>query len=84
MFTSDGYFDWKPCNISETSCPNIAYLSNEVYKCKYLFDFKIYLEIRFTSLKIYYLKFQFHGALATIHPETKRMLFESLIFIFKI
>lgn len=34
MFTTDGYFDWKPCNITEKSCPNTAYISNEIYKCK--------------------------------------------------
>ena len=34
VFTSDGFLDWKPCNISEASCPNSSYVSNEVYKCK--------------------------------------------------
>lgn len=37
VFTSDGFLDWKPCNISEASCPNSSYVSNEVYKCKTFF-----------------------------------------------
>ncbi|XP_078336204.1 uncharacterized protein LOC111133377 isoform X3 [Crassostrea virginica] len=37
MFTSDGYLDWKPCNISEAFCPNSSYFSNEVYKHPWCF-----------------------------------------------
>ena len=47
MYTSDGYLDWKPCNISDLSCPNSSYVSNEVYKCKYLSVVIIHSEINF-------------------------------------
>lgn len=34
IFTNKGFIDWKPCNISIPTCPNISYVSDEVYKCK--------------------------------------------------
>ncbi|XP_078336214.1 uncharacterized protein LOC144626346 isoform X2 [Crassostrea virginica] len=37
MYTSDGYLDWKPCNISDLSCPKSSYVSNEVYKYPWCF-----------------------------------------------
>nr|XP_022338347.1 uncharacterized protein LOC111133907 isoform X2 [Crassostrea virginica] len=37
VFTSDGFLDWKPCNISEASCPKSSYVSNEVYKYPFCF-----------------------------------------------
>eukprot|EP00105_Crassostrea_gigas_P004985 XP_011418407.1 PREDICTED: uncharacterized protein LOC105321698 [Crassostrea gigas] len=32
IFSSKGFIDWKPCNISTSTCPNTTYVSNEVYK----------------------------------------------------
>lgn len=36
IFTSNGYIDWKPCNMSDPNCPNISYKSDQVYKCMFL------------------------------------------------
>nr|XP_022345787.1 uncharacterized protein LOC111138215 isoform X2 [Crassostrea virginica] len=32
IFTSSGYIDWKTCNLSDPTCPNISYKSDQVYK----------------------------------------------------
>lgn len=32
IFTSKGFIDWKPCNISMSICPNTSYVSDEVYR----------------------------------------------------
>lgn len=32
IFSSKRFIDWKPCNISMSTCPNSSFISNEVYK----------------------------------------------------
>ncbi|XP_065934335.1 uncharacterized protein [Magallana gigas] len=32
IFTRRGFIDWKPCNISLSTCPNTSYVSDDVYK----------------------------------------------------
>lgn len=40
IFSSKGFIDWKPCNISMSTCPNTSYVSDEVYKCMFCCLFK--------------------------------------------
>lgn len=37
IFTYKGFIDWKECNISIPTCPNVSYVSNEVYKYSHCF-----------------------------------------------
>ena len=55
IFTSDGYLDWKQCNNSEPSCPNRSYVSNEVYKCKNLSVYILF--IYFTKKLVQHIKY---------------------------
>ncbi|XP_078336199.1 uncharacterized protein LOC111138215 isoform X2 [Crassostrea virginica] len=32
IFTNSGYIDWKTCNLSDPTCPNSSYKSDQVYK----------------------------------------------------
>lgn len=37
IFSSKGFINWKPCNISIPACPNSSYVSDEVYKYSHCF-----------------------------------------------
>lgn len=37
IFSKEGFIEWKPCNVSVPACPNVSYVSNEVYKYSHCF-----------------------------------------------
>lgn len=42
IFSTKGFIDWKPCDMSMSTCPNSSYVSDEVYKCKFCCSSKVF------------------------------------------
>lgn len=54
IFTSKGFIDWKPCNMSLSSCPNTSYVSDDVYKCKLRCSSKVSYTMFCVIMQLYY------------------------------
>lgn len=56
IFTSKGFIDWKPCDMSMSTCPNTSYVSDEVYKCKFCCSSKVsYILLNLLIMQLSYI-----------------------------